>query len=152
VTDRRVLVVVGGHPDRGDDAAGLEVGRRVTAAGLPDVHVVVDNGDPLTLIDAWAGATDVVIVDASTSGAPPGTILRLDATRDPVPVRPPCSSHELGPGDAVELARAIGRLPPRVDVWAIEAADCSIGAPLSPAVVDAVEAVTHAVLDELAQP
>ena len=86
---------------RGDDAAGLEVARR--AGG------VEHEGDATRLLDAWAGADDVVVVDAAASGAPPGTLRWFDASAAPLPAAQLRSStHAFGVADAIELARALG--------------------------------------------
>jgi hydrogenase maturation protease len=49
-----------------------------------------------------------------------------------------CSTHALGVAEAIELARALGRLPARLEVYAIEGARFTAGAGLSPAVEQAV--------------
>ena len=59
------------------------------------------------------------------------------------------SSHALGVGDAVELARALGRLPRRMIVWGVEAGTLSTGAPLSAEVAGAVAIAAEGVLEEL---
>jgi hydrogenase maturation protease len=80
-----------------------------------------------------------VVVDAAASGAPPGTIRRFDARAGRLPARLMRSStHALGVPEAIELARALGRLPARVEVYAIEGARFTAGAELSPAVEQAV--------------
>ena len=128
--DRPLLIGVG-NAWRGDDAAGLVLARRL--GGL------AHEGDGLALVDAWAGARHVVVVDAAASGAPPGTVHRFDASA-PLPARALRSStHALGLAEAVELARALGRLPERLEVYAIEGADFAVGAGLTPAVAAAVE-------------
>jgi hydrogenase maturation protease len=81
----------------------------------------------------------VLVVDGAASGAPPGTIRRFDARSGPLPARLlRTSTHAFGVPDAVELARALGRLPARLEVYAIEGARFTTGAELSPAVERAV--------------
>jgi hydrogenase maturation protease len=134
------MVIGVGNRWRGDDAAGLAVAQRVrelTRSGI-DAHEV--EGDATTLVETWSGADAVVIVDAATSGAPPGTIRRFDARSVPLPAR--CvrsSTHAFGVPDAIELARALGRLPARLEVYAIEGASFTAGDRLTPAVGQAVE-------------
>ena len=147
-----VLLVGCGHPDRGDDAAGIAVAERVEAAGRPDVHIVTGTVDPATLMDLWDGVDEVVVVDASSSGLAPGTVRRIDPGREAVPARAAASSHELGPAEAIELAKALDRLPRSLLLYAIEAGSCDLGAPISPPVVAAVEQVAEELLDRLAPP
>ena len=130
------MVIGVGNAWRGDDAAGLAVARRRRGR----VQAVEHERDGAGLIEAWTGAGHVVLVDAAASGATPGTVQRFDAGAGPLPARALRSStHAFGVADAVELARALGRLPERLEVIAIEGADFSAGAGLSPAVGRAVE-------------
>ncbi len=48
------------------------------------------------------------------------------------------STHALGLGEAIELARALGRLPGRLLVYGVEGADFGTGEGLSPAVTAAL--------------
>jgi hydrogenase maturation protease len=129
--DRPRLIGLG-NAWRGDDAAGLVVARRLGG--------VAHEGDAVALLEEWAGAAHAVVVDAAVSGAPPGTVHRFDAARPlPAATLRSSSTHAFGLADAVELARALGRLPARLDVYAIEGAGFALGAPLSPPVGAAVE-------------
>jgi hydrogenase maturation protease len=126
------LIIGVGHPDRGDDAAGLAAARRLGGIEM--------SGEPLDLIAAWEGAGEVVLIDAVVTGAPPGTIHRWDALSTPLArgtLR--FSTHAFGVPEAIELARALGRLPRRLSIWGIEAAQFEPGAGLSPEVAAAVE-------------
>ena len=59
------------------------------------------------------------------------------------------SSHGLGLDDAISLAVALDRMPGRLIVHAIEAADLAQGPGLTPAVAAAVGPVASAVLDDI---
>jgi hydrogenase maturation protease len=88
-----------------------------------------------------------VVVDAACSGRPPGTVLVLDAHRQQLPVWAGAgSTHAFGLDAVVELLAALGRLPQRLLLVAIEAAGFDPGAALSPAVGAAVPAAADAVL------
>jgi hydrogenase maturation protease len=90
-------------------------------------------------------------VDASASGAAAGTVRRLDARAGPLPAASfALSSHGLGLAAAIELARALGQLPPRCIVYAIEGASFAAGAPLTPAVAEAAAEVTRRIAGEIA--
>ena len=102
------LVVGVGNPWRGDDAAGLEVADRVRARAR-DVAVETLEGDASALVHLWAGHDDVALVDAASSGAPPGTLHELrdgDGTLQAAALR--SSTHAFGVADAVGLAAALG--------------------------------------------
>jgi Ni,Fe-hydrogenase maturation factor len=61
-----VALLIGiGNADHGDDAAGLAVARRVTAAAPGGVTVTELSGDQLGLLDAWEGQSEVWAADAA---------------------------------------------------------------------------------------
>jgi len=145
-----ILVIGIGNADRGDDAAGLAVAKRIRAATLPgEVTVLELAGDQLALIDEWTGATDVFVVDAVSSGGAPGTVYRFDAA-DPLTERfQHRGTHMFSLADVIELARALGRLPRRLAGFGIEGTGFAIGAGLSPQVAAAVDEVTAMLIAEL---
>ncbi len=164
-----VLVGVG-SPDRGDDAIGPAVVALITEwvlggslgvsapgrrpVNLPAGTQVVSRSDPTRLIDLLSGADLAVIVDAVRTGAPPGTlhVLATGIDQPPLPTAATdtaAGTHGIGVGDALELARALGRLPPRVVVVGVEAAQFDVGAAMSPAVRDALVPAGRAVLHAL---
>ena len=88
---------------------------------------------------------------AVVSGAPPGTVHRFDAVSERAAcARPPCrSTHALGLADAVELARALGRLPRRLVVFGIEGAAFPLGGRPTAEVRDGARRAAHAVRAEV---
>jgi hydrogenase maturation protease len=132
-----------GNRLRGDDGAGPAV---ASALGARTVA-----GEPLALLHAWDGADAVVLVDAVRTGAPPGTIHRFDASEAPLPAElgGAASTHALGIGEAIELARALGRLPARVIVVGIEGERFELGDELSAAVAGVVGEAAARVRGEL---
>jgi hydrogenase maturation protease len=134
-----VILIGVGNAWRGDDGAGLAVARRVRELAPAGVDAREVEGDATVLVDAWSGAEHVVVVDAAESGAAPGTVRHFDARAQPLPVSSLRSStHAFGVADAVELGRALGRLPGRLDVYAIEGESFAAGDGLSPSVERAV--------------
>lgn len=133
------LVIGIGNDWRSDDGAGLEVARRLSAAG---VRAVEHGGDPSGLLDAWDGETEVILVDAVSAGAAPGTIHRLDARATPLPPRLfRGSTHHLSVAEAVELGRCLGRLPQHLELYGIEGHRFEAGRGLTPHVRRAADEV-----------
>ncbi len=128
------LVIGLGTEHRGDDAAGLEVARRLEHRGA-----VAHEADPLGVLDVWADHDDVVLVDAMRSGSPPGTTTCFDVAARPLPKTTFVTSHAMGVAEAVELARTLGSLPTRAVVIGIEAEAVAMGAGLSAPVRAAVD-------------
>jgi len=148
---RPTLVIGIGHLDRGDDAVGRVVADRLRRQEIGGVEVIETDGDAAKLLDLMDGRDDVIIVDAGLSGAEPGAVHRLDATAGPLPLPMfATSSHAIGLSESIELARALGTLPRRCLVIAIEAQRFDLGAGLSPAVAAVVDIVVRDLLAELA--
>jgi hydrogenase maturation protease len=147
---RRTLVIGIGHPDRGDDAVGRIFAARLAGRAPEGVTVLDIDGEAARLLDLFDGADDVIVVDAAVSGAKPGTIHRLDAVAGALPPAMfGMSTHAMGLADSIELARALGQLPKRCIVFAVEGSAFELGETLSPLVERAVDDVVLRVLDEL---
>lgn len=146
----KVLVIGVGNLDRGDDGAGIAAARLIRAA-VPYARVIESAGDAADLIDAWGDAEHVYLIDAMVAGAAPGALERFDAHVSSLPATfNATSSHAFGAAAAVELARVLGMLPPRLIVYGIEGADYTAGSGQSPAVSAAVERVARLVAEEIA--
>lgn len=138
-----MLVVGVGNEFRTDDAAGIEAARRIKRL-LPSVDVRW--GEPLDLLE-FLGTEPTVIIDAVVGGCEPGTIHRIDVSSSPIPPGLAASTHNLGIGDAIELARTLGRLPASISVYGIEAGSVAAGPELTPPVAEAVDAVVRELVD-----
>jgi hydrogenase maturation protease len=145
-------VVCVGNRWRSDDGVGLDVARRL-AGTLPEgVELLEREGEPTALIAAWEGAEAVWLVDAVSSGAVPGTIHRLDASDRELPREVfRTSTHHVGLAEAVELARALGRLPSRTVVYGIEGESFGVGDELTSVVAGVIDRVAAAVREEVAE-
>ncbi len=114
---RRTVVVGVGNEFRRDDGAGPAVIARLRAlqpgdAGLSGVTLALSDGEPGRLIDLWEGAGLAVVIDAVRDAPlPPGHTCRLAPDALAGRADGAASSHGIGLGDTVELARALGRLP-----------------------------------------
>jgi hydrogenase maturation protease len=149
--DQPQMLVVGiGNPDRGDDGFGPAVVRRLLGRVTSAARVRERSGDALALIEDWNGFASVIVVDAVAPISDPGRVHRLDLTSSPLPIGfAPRSSHAFGVAETVELARNLGRLPRCLVAYLVEGEQFETGAPLSQAVVEAVEDVAERVFSEL---
>ena len=147
---RPVLLYCAGNPLRRDDGVAAALARRLRHAGLPALRVLCDTGDPLQWLDAAAQVECLVCVDASAPARHAGRIVRIDARRRPLPAGlSPLSSHGLGLAAMLALARALQRLPARVVVYAVEAADLGYGHGLSESVAAALPRLQRRLRAEL---
>jgi len=141
------LTVIGvGNRFRHDDAAGLEVATRLHALEPAGVRVVEEEGEPASLLEAWAGVDEALVIDAVDSRAPAGRMHRFEVGLDPLPVELfRHSTHALGVADAVELGRELDRLPRRLAIYGIEGENFEAGEGLTPI----VEVAVQELVDEL---
>jgi hydrogenase maturation protease len=151
------LVVGLGRTDRGDDGVGPAVTRAVASRldHASGVRVLTEE-DPTALLDLWEGHDRVVVVDAVVTGDPAGTLHRLDLGADAPPLPAEVwaraghgGTHAFGLATAVELGRALHRLPACVVVVGVEAGSVDVGEGLSPPVAAAVDAAAAIVWTEV---
>ena len=144
------LVLGLGNAHRRDDGVGRHVARELVKQQHDGVKIAEASGEGTALMDAWAGHERVFLVDAVRSGAPAGTIHRLDAATDAVPSSFfNYSTHAFSLAEAVELARALEQLPPRLIIYGIEGRDFASGEGLSAEVSAAAARVVLQIADEL---
>lgn len=149
----RPLVVGLGNDQRGDDGAGLEAARRLAPllAGTADVRG--HPGEPVDLIDLWTGRNLVVLVDASPPAGRPGAIHRFERGHDPLPARGlGVSLHAFDLAVVLDLADALGHVPDRLVVLAVEGERFGLGDVRSAAVDRALDDVIARVRAEIRRP
>ncbi|AWN30525.1 MULTISPECIES: hydrogenase maturation protease [unclassified Streptomyces] len=152
----RIAVIGVGNDYRHDDGVGWTVvaglAQRRQQRPLPhDVTFLCTDGDPGRLISAWEDAHLAIVVDAAHARpARPGHVHRLRIDNGlPRSPRAGTSSHGFALGDTVRLARTLERLPAELLVYAVEAADTSLGTGLSPLVAAAVEPLIQRITEDL---
>jgi hydrogenase maturation protease len=142
----RTIVIGVGHPYRRDDGVGPAV-IDLLATDLPaGLACTVSSGEPTELIEAWYGNETAIVVDAvRRPHAEPGRIHRLvaDTSLNDVELPGVASTHGIGLGHTLALARALDRTPGRLVVYAIEVADVGYGIGLSAPVAAAAATVAN---------
>jgi hydrogenase maturation protease len=116
----RILVAGIGNVFLGDDGFGVAVARRLARRDLPPGVEASDFGiRGMDLAYALQADYDaVVFVDTAPRGELPGTISVVEPELDPGEVT--IDTHGMDPVRVLGLARALGRVPPRVLVVACE--------------------------------
>ena len=148
--DTPVVVIGVGNEFRRDDGAGPAVVDRLRGLVPSGVGLVITDGEPTRLLEAWTGAALAVVVDAVRAHPPhPGRVHRFVLDRPGPGATRTASSHGFGLDDAIALAVALDRMPGRLIVHAIEAADLTQGTGLTPPVAAAVGVAAAAVLDDI---
>lgn len=145
------MTVIGvGNPFRSDDAVGRVIVEKLREHLPEGISSLEETGDGAELLDAWSETDYVILIDAVCSGAPPGTIHRLDAREEKLPSWfSRVSTHAFGLAEAIELARAMGEMPAELIIYGIEGLDFSAGTELTPEVAEAVPKAAHLILQEI---
>ena len=150
-------VVIGvGNRWRRDDAAGLEVvdalRGRVDDSVVDDSVVFVESdGEPTRLLDAFALAPRVIMIDAVVTGGEPGTVHRFTDEQLPDGMGIGQSSHLVQLYETIALGKLLDRLPNGLVLIGIEAIDFDNGEGLTDAVAAGVQAAVEAVRADLAR-
>ena len=144
----RGLVVGIGNQYRGDDAFGCLVARELRGKLSGNFEVIEHDGEPASLIEWFSSADIIYLVDAVSSGAAAGTVFRFDLTKQSLPEEFNLySTHAFGVPQAVELARALYKLPRMIDFIGVEGESFDSGTILSPRVEAAKGLVILMLLD-----
>lgn len=136
-----MLIIGLGNPDRGDDAAGILVVRRLRER---HIDAIEHAGPTLNLLDLWSANDQVIVVDAVVSGAAPGFVHVWDPSKAALNnsvLR--SSTHEFGLADTIELARALDRLPCWMRIYGVAAKRFETGTQPSQEIVSAAERVAE---------
>jgi hydrogenase maturation protease len=141
-------VVVGIGSPHGDDQLGWVAIDRLSA-GLPEGVIARKARDGIELLEHLDGHDRAILIDAAAPAGRPGTVRSFVWPAVELAEYAPFCTHGLGLVDALRLAETLGRLPPRVTIHTVEAADTLPNAPLGECAAQAVDEVVAAVLCEL---
>jgi len=147
----RVCILGIGSPS-GDDQAGWLTVDALAACGVhADRELAIEKLDRpgAHLISLLENAGWVILVDAMQSGDQPGRIKRFDQNAWQGYAHG-LSSHGLGVLDALSLARELGKLPPRIDLYGIEIAMAGPGDQMSVEVHAAAQQLARRIAADLA--
>jgi hydrogenase maturation protease len=151
VSPVRVLGI--GSPS-GDDQAGWLTVDALLAGAMPcGGEVMIEKLDRpgASLIPRLEDASWVILIDAMQSNGQPGQV-RHFGEEDWPDYRQGLSSHGFGVLEALSLARELGSLPPRLDLYGIEIGSDLPGAPPAAAVQDAARQLAQRIAGELSAP
>jgi hydrogenase maturation protease len=146
----RVVLIGVGNLDRGDDAAGRAIARRLRFLMESDIDIFELDGEATSLLARLEGADVAFLIDACVSGTSPGTVRRFDLAEHSLSCASfGLSSHGFGLAAAIDLAKALGAMPRRCIIYAIEGEAFEIGGPISAPVQRAIEDVAQKLREEI---
>ncbi len=140
--------VIGLGSDHGDDRVGWKVIAQLQT--IRPIRVQAQSiHDPLVIMDLPADCQSLIVIDACRGAGEPGSIHRFQWPDSRLDVVIGESSHGLGLASALRLAEVLGKLPPWVVIFAIEADSSEPGEPLSKHIEEAIPAIVALVLTEI---
>ena len=145
------IIVIGiGNIYRCDDGIGIVLARALQEFHLPHVEVIEQSGEGAQLIETWRHRNAVILVDAVSSGSVPGTIFRLDATREKIPSKFfNYSTHAFSLAESIELSRIMDELPQHCIVFGIEGSEFGYGEMISAEVMNVFEIALKQIVNEI---
>ena len=140
-----------GSPSGDDQAGWLTVDALLASGVQTDGDLVTAKLDRpgANLISLLGDAAWVILIDAMQGNGPIGCIRRFDVEGWPA-YSHGLSSHGFGVIDALTLARELGGLPSRLDLYGIEIASASPGEPAGTAIQTAAEQLARHIAADLA--
>ena len=133
---RNKLVAGVGNVLLGDEGIGVHAVRELMAQGPPGGVDAIDAGTALgDLLGELPRYRALILVDAVHGGGRAGDLYRFEirSRDDLASAAAPVSLHEFGVAEALDQARTLGLLPPRVVLLGMEPARLEPGMELSPA-------------------
>jgi hydrogenase maturation protease len=147
-TTRSTVLLVGLGSPHGDDRAGWQAAAALASPPVGGLCVRTAVA-PIEILDWLDGQRRLVVCDAAVGTGRAGELARWtwpDQRLAAVGFR---GTHDLSLVTVLELAGRLGRLPPEVVVWTIEAQSVEPAAALSPAVESALPTLVARLRGEL---
>ena len=147
----KTLVLGLGNIIMRDEGLGVRACERLTRHyRLPDDVNVLDGGTlGLDLLPYLEGVNDLLIIDAVSAGAPPGSLVRLENEQIPQTLALKTSMHQVGLQELLAVMALRGQTPPRVVLWGMEPLILEPGLDLSEPVLANLDTLVASVVAEL---
>lgn len=149
---RRAVVVLGlGNLLRRDEGLGIRALARLSERyAVPDDVQLVDGGTlGLDLLCYLEEARRLLVLDATLTTGPPGTLLRVAGADVPAFFGMHTSPHEVALPDLLAMTQLRGTSPDEVVVLGMQPEALELGWELSPVVADGLNALADAAAAEL---
>jgi hydrogenase maturation protease len=145
-----ILFIGIGNEFRQDDGAGVYIARELKKKKLEGVVIKEHRGEGFDLMDLWKVFKKVVLFDAVSSGAAPGSIHRFEIPPDEVSKTIfCCSTHAFSIADVINLAETLDQLPESLVVYGVEGKNFEQGEGLSCEVREAGQKIIKQVVQKI---
>ena len=148
-----ILVLGIGNLIMSDDGIGVRVIQHLQDHyRFPSDVIILEGGTlGLDLLPRLDGIDRLVIVDATETGGPPGTLVRLSGDELSMALKTKVSPHQMGLQDLLAVADLLGQCPGEIVLCGVQPASIAIGEFLSPPVAAQLAALADMVIRELAE-
>lgn len=150
MSEKSVLVLGVGNLLLGDEGVGVHVAQRLQKMALPPEVEVIDGGvGGFELIQHFQGREKVIIIDAVSTDAAPGTLLRFRANDVNLPTQPSFSAHQSGLPELLSFCQKLPP-PPEVVIYGVAPAEIrQMSMRLSPTLEQRLDAIIAKILKEI---
>jgi hydrogenase maturation protease len=148
----RILVLGLGNTLLSDEGLGVQAMERLHARigdACPRVTWLDGGTLGLEALPYLEDCTHLLVLDAVQTGAPPGSLVRLEGEGIPTAIAQKLSMHQVALADALAVARLRGTLPAKRVLWGLTPALLDWGETLSNPVSRAMDALVYAAEKEL---
>jgi len=147
-----IFIIGIGNENRKDDAIGIKVISVLEKMALSGVQLIKIQDDITDLLNLWANARLVILIDAVISDNPPGTIIRIDANDlSSFKSIKTTSTHSLSIINLIQLAKILGTLPEKLIFYGIEIKNKEVGFGIDEKVEKSIKKVVSQILLEINQ-
>ncbi|HLP89032.1 MAG TPA: hydrogenase maturation protease [Nostocaceae cyanobacterium] len=143
-----MLTIIGcGNLNRNDDAVGVIIAQRLqkylSTHPHPNVRIFDSGTGGMEIMFQARGSTQLIIIDASSTGSEPGTVFKVPGKELEALPEPSLNLHDFRWDNALAAGRKIFQndFPEEVTVYLIEAANLGFGLELSPVVEHSADLV-----------
>ncbi|NLY80439.1 MAG: hydrogenase maturation protease [Lysinibacillus sp.] len=145
-----MITIIGcGNLIRKDDGAGPILIRKLWDLGVPSNVRLADGGTAgMDVIFQIGQAEELIIIDACTTGAEPGTVFEIPGEEvEAIPLEN-INMHDFRWDHAIAMGRWLlkNEFPKKVTVYLIEAQDLSYGTGLTPKVEESVNKLAKKII------
>jgi hydrogenase maturation protease len=146
---KNIIIIGIGNPFRGDDKAGWAVVDLLETFLSNKIPLLKSPGDVEGLLEEFTENDKVILIDACRTNEPIGSWKKIDGLHHHLPRDAAKSStHSISLGQAIDLARAMQKLPKELIIFAIPGEEYSITSKITPAVQKAIEEVAQEILKD----
>src|SRR3989339_117659 len=147
----RAVVLGIGNTILSDEAAGVRTVEALEQAyQIPDNVLVIDGGTSgMEMIEDLSNLDFLLVVDVVTTGAAPGTLVKIAGAEIPVFFRDKLSPHQIGLPDVLASLELLDAIPKEIVVLGVEPISLELGLDMTPTVAATIPELVDRAVTEL---